>query len=67
MGKGLDTCLVVQPMAVQTADATEVAITQRKKKLVQMMTASDPSTINGTGALLRQVHTSRLMYRERSR
>ena len=65
MGKGLDTCLAVQPMAVQTADPTEVVITQRKKKLVQMMTASDPSATNATTALIRQVHTSRLMYTER--
>ena len=56
MGKGLDTCLVVQPMAVQSADPVEVIITERKKKLVQLMTTSDlspPSHINKP--LLRQV------------
>lgn len=41
MGKGLDTCLVVQPMAVKSADAVEVDIAERKKKLM-MLTPTDP-------------------------
>ncbi len=53
MGKGLDTCLVVQPMVVQTVDPTEVVITERKKKLVQMMTTTDPGTPS-SAPLLRQ-------------
>ena len=53
MGKGLDTCLVVQPMVVQTADPTEVVITERKKKLVQMMTTTAPGSAS-SATLLRQ-------------
>lgn len=53
MGKGLDTCLVVQPMILQTVDPTEVVITERKKKLVQMMTATEPGPAS-SAPLLRQ-------------
>ncbi len=56
MGKGLDTCLVVQPMAVQSTDPIEVVITERKKKLVQLMTTSDPAPQSHVNKpLLRQV------------
>ena len=53
MGKGLDTCLVVQPMIVKTVHPTEVVITERKKKLVQMMTTTDPGPAS-SAPLLRQ-------------
>ena len=58
MGKGLDTCLVVQPMVVQNVDPTELVITERKKKLVQMMTTTDPGS-GSSGALLRQARSCR--------
>jgi hypothetical protein len=36
MGKGLDTCLVVQKMALKSADPIEVDIAERKMKLMML-------------------------------
>ncbi len=52
MGKGLDTCLVVQPMIVKTADPVEVDIAERKRKLI-LMTPVDPDP-QPRGGLARQ-------------
>jgi hypothetical protein len=53
MGKGLDTCLVVQPMTIQSADPMEVDIAERKKKLM-LLTPVEP-VLTAQGSLVRQV------------
>ncbi len=49
----MDTCLVVQPMAVKSADPIEVDIAERKKKLM-LLTPVDPAP-QVQGGLVRQV------------
>ncbi len=61
MGKGLDTCLVVQPMAVGSANPEEIDIAERKKKLI-LLTPVDPDP-QPRGALSRQArHLDHVMF-----